>query len=137
MEKLGCRLYAPECHYGTDSERLTRVVLERRPGDGNSRIFCSRICYLTGRMGLLLWVTMPGLEVRKGAPAPESPEAIALTLPAPSGLESDVARLVARPAKAMEVEALAVESTCPWPISFMRRENFRKGECLFKLGDRA
>ena len=95
------------------------------------------MCCLTGRLGLLLWGTMPGLDVRKGATAPESPEAIALTLPAPSSLESDVARLVARPAKAMEVEAGVGESACPWPISFMRRENFRKGDCLFKLGDRA
>jgi sigma-B regulation protein RsbU (phosphoserine phosphatase) len=29
------------------------------------------------------------------------------------------------------------EGACPWPLSFMTRETFKKGEYLFKLGDRA
>src|SRR5947209_13755258 len=80
---------------------------------------------------------MPGLELRKGVIVPESPQTVALTLPAPSSSEGDAARVVAKPAKATEVEAGAGVTACPWPISFMRRENFKKGECLFKLGDRA
>src|SRR5215475_1275821 len=80
---------------------------------------------------------MPGLELRKGAPAPESPEAIALTLPSPSSLEGDAARVVAKPPIATEVEAGVDARICPWPVSFLRRENFKKGDYLFKLGDRA
>ncbi len=82
---------------------------------------------------------MPGLELRKDAPvpAPDLPGAIALTLPAPSGLAGDVVRKVVKLPQPLERDMGAAESACQWPIEFMSRETFRKGEQLFKLGDRA
>src|SRR5215471_8110669 len=79
---------------------------------------------------------MPGLELRKSVPGSEPAESVALTLPAPS-IESDAVRKVVRPPEIPERTAAVDENACQWPIAFMSRESFQKGEYLFKLGDRA
>src|SRR5579859_4549449 len=41
------------------------------------------------------------------------------------------------PASLVSFEGVSGVRSFPWPFSAMRKEVFRKGECLFKLGDKA
>ncbi len=77
------------------------------------------------------------MELRENVPATVSSEAIGLTTPASSSLGTEGVRLVMKPPDASAGEAGVDEGACQWPISLMCRENFRKGEYLFKVGDRA
>src|SRR2546426_6942013 len=79
---------------------------------------------------------MPGLETRGNVPAIELPGAVALTLPAPPDAGADETHLVLKLPESPREKA-ADASQCQWPISFMSRENFKKGEYLFKIGDHA
>ena len=67
----------------------------------------------------------------------EPAEAVALTLPVSPGLGADEARLAFQPPGSAREATAVEESACQWPISFMSRENFKKGEYLFKIGDTA
>jgi len=78
---------------------------------------------------------MPGLETRGNAPAIELPRAVALTLPAPPDAPADEAGLVLKLPEPHRENAAEDASACQWPIAFMSRENFRKGEYLFRMGD--
>ena len=78
---------------------------------------------------------MPGLETRGNAPAIELPRAVALTLPAPPDAPADEAGLVLKLPEPHRENAAGDASACQWPIAFMSRENFRKGEYLFRMGD--
>src|SRR5439155_4280700 len=80
---------------------------------------------------------MPGLDIRENVPATESSGAVALTLPPASSLGIDGVRVLAKPPEGPVGRAGVDESACQWPISFMCREDFKKGEYLFKIGDRA
>ena len=75
---------------------------------------------------------MPGLDAGGKVPVIELPGVVALTLPG-----ADEARLVLKPRETPRANTGVDESGCPWPLSFMSRENFKKGEYLFKIGDRA
>jgi serine phosphatase RsbU (regulator of sigma subunit) len=78
---------------------------------------------------------MRGSELRVDSHTPLSPAAVALTIPASSGIGTEMDGMV------MEQQAgfWREEGTeaCQWPISYMSRESFKKGEYLFKAGDRA
>src|SRR5437879_6362444 len=78
---------------------------------------------------------MPGLENRGNVPAIELPGAVALTLPASPDVGTDDARLVLKLPESPREIAAVDENGRQWPISFMSRENFKKGEYLFKMGD--
>ena len=80
---------------------------------------------------------MPGLDLRENIPGRDLPETVALTLRAPSTVESEAVRRVAKPPEMPERAQAVDETACHWPISFMSLECFKKGEYLFKLGDRA
>ena len=75
---------------------------------------------------------MPGLENRGNVPVIELPGAVALTLPAPPDVGADEARLVLKLPESPRENAVD-ESGRQWPIAFMSRENFKKGEYLFKM----
>jgi len=60
-----------------------------------------------------------------------------LTLPTPPSVEADEVRLLAKLPQIPRDEAGVGASAVQWPISFMSREHFKKGEYLFKMGDRA
>ena len=77
---------------------------------------------------------MLGLENRGNVPVIELPGAVALTLPAPPDVGADEARLVLKLPESPRENAVD-ESGRQWPIAFMSRENFKKGEYLFKMGD--
>src|SRR5262249_37104313 len=79
---------------------------------------------------------MPGLEITGKVPAIEPPEVVALTLPS-SPLEVDEARLELKAPERSPEDTSKLQHGCHWPLSMMRREKFKKGEYLFKIGDRA
>src|SRR3954454_12687288 len=78
---------------------------------------------------------MPGLETRGNVPVIELPGAVALTLPVPPDAPPEEARLVVKIPEPVREIAAVDPNACQWPIAFMARENFRKGEYLFKMGD--
>src|SRR5437762_198945 len=80
---------------------------------------------------------MLGLETGGNVPATELSKVVALSLPTPPDLEADEVRLEVKPRESPMGEAGMGASASQWPISFMSHENFKKGEYLFKLGDRA
>src|SRR5437899_3379936 len=78
---------------------------------------------------------MPGLETRGNVPVSELPGAVALTLPAPPEVEADEAGLVVKIPETPRENPAEDARACQWPIAFMSRESFKKGEYLFKMGD--
>src|SRR6266481_5220863 len=80
---------------------------------------------------------MPGLEFKENVPATESSGAVALSIPAASGLATESTLPPVQPPQSLVEEAGDDEGACQWPVSLMRREDFKKGEYLFKIGDRA
>jgi serine phosphatase RsbU (regulator of sigma subunit) len=80
---------------------------------------------------------MPGLETRRDASAIELSAAVALTLPAPASQQIEDTRLLVKPPESPRADAGLDKSASQWPIAFMSREHFKKGEYLFKIGDPA
>src|SRR5262245_20554070 len=76
---------------------------------------------------------MAGLDTSGNVAPSELPGVVALTLPSPP----DEVRLVIKPPERPREDAPVDAKACQWPLSFMSRENFKKGEYLFKIGDRA
>ena len=79
---------------------------------------------------------MAGLDLSANAPTTVASAAIALSIPVPSHFGAEAEGLAAKRLDA-SLGAGADEGMCQWPISFMCREDFRKGEFLFKIGERA
>jgi len=78
---------------------------------------------------------MPGLETKGNVPALDLSGPVALTFPASPIVPADEVGLVLKLRESPREDAVLDESACQWPISFMSRENFKKGEYLFKIGE--